>query len=272
MKIDFFCPHWGSESVSDINFLKKVKDSGYQGVEYAIGNHRTKEELDAFWNCAEQTNTKIIIQHYDTYVSDFQEHLEAYELWFEKIEAYPCVKINSQTGKDYFSFEQNKKLIEKAGAFSKKKMVSVLHETHRNKFSFAAHIMKSYLEKLSNLKITLDISHWVNVAESMLEDQKEAVDLAIARTEHIHARVGHPEGPQISDPRAPEFADIVQTHLQWWDKVIDTRKNNGKEVMSITPEFGPAPYMPSLPFTQQPVTNQWDVNEHMMHLLRKRYS
>ncbi|WP_228530395.1 sugar phosphate isomerase/epimerase family protein [Tamlana sp. I1] len=272
MKIDYYCPYWGSDHLSNDDFFTKVKDAGYDGVEYPIGSQVSKHVLDTFWEGAVNNDLKIIIQHYDTRVSNFTEHADIYAAWFEKIAAYPCVKVNSQTGKDYFSFEQNKQLIDIADDFAAKHKVSVLHETHRNKFSFAAHITKSYLEKLQDLKLTLDISHWVNVAESLLEDQQEAVDLAISRVDHIHARVGHPQGPQINDPRAPENKDTVAAHLKWWDKVIVTNKNKGMKNMSISPEFGPMPYMPALAFTQQPVSSQWDINVYMMNLLRKRYT
>ena len=36
-------------------------------------------------------------------------------------------------------------------------------------------------------------------------------------------------------------------------------------------EFGPPHYLPALPYTQQPVADQWAINVHMMQLLRKRY-
>jgi hypothetical protein len=32
------------------------------------------------------------------------------------------------------------------------------------------------------------------------------------------------------------------------------------ETVLITPEFGPVPYMPRLPFTAQPVADEWRVN------------
>jgi hypothetical protein len=47
----------------------------------------------------------------------------------------------------------------------------------------------------------------------MLDDQNETINLALSRTGHIHARIGHPEGPQVNDPRAPEWKNIVDTHL-----------------------------------------------------------
>jgi hypothetical protein len=157
--------------------------------------------------------------------------------------------------------------------FSQNTGVKVYHETHRNKFSFAAHITKEYLQEIPGLQITLDASHWVCVAESFLKNQQEAMHLAIERTEHIHARVGYEEGPQVPDPRAPEWQPALNMHLNWWDKVVDRKRLEGADaILTITPEFGPFPYMVSMPFTQQPITNQWEVNAYMMQLLRERYS
>jgi hypothetical protein len=45
--------------------------------------------------------------------------------------------INSRTGKDYYSFEQNRELIKLAKTVSTETGVAVVHETHRGKLSFA---------------------------------------------------------------------------------------------------------------------------------------
>ncbi len=100
--------------------------------------------------------------------------------------------------------------------------------------------------------------------------QPEAVNLAIERTEHLHARVGYTERPQVPDPRITEWQTALQSHLAWWD-IIAARKKNDNEILTITPEFGPFPYMVPIPETGQPITNQWDVNVYMMNLLRERY-
>ncbi|MES2457798.1 MAG: sugar phosphate isomerase/epimerase [Bacteroidota bacterium] len=270
MELKFFCPRWGSEYLSWSDFFGKVKGAGYDGVEYAIGRSVTIAELDEVWTGAAKHGLLLIAQHYDTYESDFELHLALYIKWFERIKGYPVVKINSQTGKDHFSFEQNEALITVATRFSNETGVQVVHETHRNKFSFAAHITREYLLRSPNLLITLDASHWVCVAESFLSDQKETVDLAISRTEHIHARVGYPEGPQVTDPAAPECLEALNVHLQWWDKVVERKRND--KVLTISPEFGPYPYMVELPYTGQPVADQWSVNVWIMNLLRARYA
>jgi hypothetical protein len=97
------------------------------------------------------------------------------------------------------------------------------------------------------------------------------VNLALSRTDHIHARIGHAEGPQVNDPRAPEWKNAVDAHLSWWDKVVERKRIEGTPITFLT-EFGPPSYLPTLPFTNQPVANQWEINIYMMDLLRKRYN
>ena len=79
------------------------------------------------------------------------------------------------------------------------------------------------MEKIPDLRITLDASHWVCVAESFLEDQEDNMQLAIDRTDHIHARVGFPEGPQAPDPRKKEWREALEKHLVWWDRVAELK-------------------------------------------------
>jgi sugar phosphate isomerase/epimerase len=272
MQLLFFCPRWGRESLPWDAFAQNVKAAGYDGVEYAISRAITQGELLAVGEVLAKHDLRVITQHYDTYEADFAHHQDLYSTWFEQIKPVKPFRIDSQTGKDFFTFEQNKALIDVATAFTAATGIAVFHETHRNKFSFAAHVTHMYLKAIPDLKITLDASHWVNVAESYLHDQPNAMQLAIERTEHIHARVGHPEGPQISDPRLPEWQQAVDVHLGWWDRVVARKRQEGSDaLLTITPEFGPPPYLVTLPFTQQPIADQWDVNVFMMNLLKDRY-
>jgi len=271
MNTKFFCPRWGSENLSWKDFFPKAKNAGYDGIEFGVPRDLPTATLDEIGNLAVKHDMLLIPQHYDTYEANYSKHYDLYCEWLEKIKPYKAIKIDSQTGKDFFNFDQNYSLIKAAEKFTQETGVAIYHETHRNKFSFASHITKEYLEKIPSLQITLDISHWVCVAESFLGDQPEAVNLAIKRTEHLHARVGYTEGPQVPDPRITEWQQALQTHLTWWDKIAK-RKKKENDVLTITPEFGSFPYMVPLPGTGEPITNQWDVNVYMMELLRKRYS
>jgi sugar phosphate isomerase/epimerase len=266
MKLHFFCPRWGSEDLSWDEFIKKAKNVGYNGIEYGISSSTTVGELEVIWDKLEKHNLSIIPQHYETNYKDFNQHYDAYALWLQKLESFSAIKLNSQTGKDYFSFEQNKALIDLAQNFANKTGISVFHETHRGKFSFAAHVTHDYLQKIPYLKLTFDASHWVNVAESYLEDQDEVLTLAIARTGHLHGRVGYPEGPQITDPRSSQWQYAISRHLSWWKKIAN--ENTG--ILTVTPEFGPYPYMVHHPLNNQPIASQWDINVYMMELIRNK--
>ncbi|MET0298999.1 MAG: sugar phosphate isomerase/epimerase, partial [Flavitalea sp.] len=178
--------------------------------------------------------------------------------------------INCHSGRDHFSFEQNSAFVEFTIKISKEYGIPVCHETHRSRIMFAAHITRDFIRKYPAINLTLDISHWCNVHESMLEDQEASVSLALSKAEHIHARIGHPEGPQVNDPRAPEWEKIVARHLSWWDTVVARKRQENKPVTFLT-EFGPPDYMPTEPYTRKPLADQWAINVHMLQLLRKRY-
>ena len=54
-----------------------------------------------------------------------------------------------------------------------------------------------------------------------------------------------------------------------WEKII-RQKWETQDVYTITTEFGPADYMPTLPYTRVPVADQWKANVYMMKALKER--
>jgi hypothetical protein len=178
--------------------------------------------------------------------------------------------INCHSGKDYFSYDQGKAFINHTSALSKSTGIRICHETHRSRLLYSAPVARNYMENISDLRVTFDVSHWCNVHESLLSDQEETLNMTLQRVDHVHARIGHPEGPQVNDPRAPEWEAAVKAHLGWWDKIVGIKKQKG-ETLTVLTEFGPPDYMPTLPYTRQPLADQWAVNVYMMHLLRNRY-
>ncbi len=269
MKLKFFCPIWGSESMPFEQFLHRVKDAGYDGVEMSFPleekERNTKAELiDSF-------GLKLIAQHWETVDMDFVLHRRNFEIRLRNLAKTQPLFINSQTGKDYYSFDQNQALFDLASEIAEESGIPIVHETHRGKWSFAAHITKQYLDLLPEFKITLDISHWCVTAESFLEDQKVAVQKAILATAHLHARVGYTEGPQVPDPRAPLWESVFDTHFSWWDQLIEYLRNKDERFFTVTPEFGAPPYMVLDPKSGEPLADQWEINVWMMNQFKKRY-
>jgi len=270
MQIKFFCPKWGSDNITWDDFCAKVKAAGYDGVETPIPmNAAEKQEIA---DALQKHGLLLIGQYYQSFEKDLELQKANFRKHLENIIDLKPLLIDSQTGKDYFTAEQNGELFALAQEITSETGITIAHETHRNKALFAAHVTKQLLLQNPDVVITADFSHWCNVSESLLEDQQEAIDVAVSRAVHIHARVGHGESAQVSDPRAPEWGNEVQAHLNWWDQIVQYRLKSGAELLTISPEFGPAPYMPALPYTKMPVANQWDINVYMMNLLKERYS
>ncbi|CAH0997737.1 hypothetical protein EMA8858_03871 [Emticicia aquatica] len=267
MKIKFYAPLWGNTLPFDA-FCQNVKAAGYDGIEMATSFDT--DETQTILNTLAKYNLELIAQYWQSYEQDFEEHIINYEKYLRNLAKAKPIFINCQTGKDYFNFHQNQLLFDLASRIAAETGIKIIHETHRGKSLFAAHITHEYLMKIPDLRITLDISHWYNVHESLLDDQQEAIDLAILHTDHIHSRVGHPEGPQVNEPQAPEWKSVLEAHLSWWDKVVETHQRNNT-TLTVTTEFGPYPYMPVLPLTQMPLGNQWEINVFMMNLFKKRY-
>jgi sugar phosphate isomerase/epimerase len=266
-ELKIFATNWGFEGSWD-QFCTKIKKLGYDGAEawYPGDESIRKEFLTAF----QKHDLKIgfLVGGSDR---DYKKHLQQFSSSLEGAAVLKPVYINCHSGRDHFTIEQNKAFIDLTSSVSARTGIPVYHETHRSRILYAAPVARQFMEMSPELRITLDISHWCTVHESLLADQAETVALALSRTGHIHARIGHPEGPQVNDPRAPEWKEAVGAHFAWWDKVVELKRKEGKPLTMLT-EFGPVDYMPALPYTRQPVANQWEINKYMLDTLRTRYA
>ncbi len=261
-----YATRWGFKGTMDA-FCKAAKEEGYDGIEDWFPN--TKADEEALYEALDKYDLRFGALT-GSWGSSFKEHYNAYVKNLQNVISKKPDFINCHTGKDYFSFQESKQLMAFAIEESKSFGIPVYQETHRGRILFAPHICKDFIDDLPELKLTLDISHWCAVAESLLADQKEAVAKALNRTSHIHSRIGHEEGAQVPEPRAPEWKRAVDAHFSWWDKVVERKKEAG-EVLTMTTEFGPANYMWTMPYTRQPLSDQWGINVHMMHQWKKRY-
>jgi hypothetical protein len=145
-----------------------------------------------------------------------------------------------------------------------------MHETHRGRFSFHANSLLAYLQAFPELKLVADFSHFCTVSESLLEHQQHILEKIMPHVAHVHARVGFEQGPQVSNPFAPEWHMHLNTFVHWWQQLHRLAAKSGRGFFTITPECGPSPYMPLEPFTQKPMADQWQINVQMMQYLHDK--
>ncbi|OQR86698.1 xylose isomerase [Achlya hypogyna] len=270
-QLRIFAPHWGSAHLSRDVFLQKAVDAGFDGVEMSLPLELA--ERRRWTDAISAAGLELVAQQWETVLtSDFDEHKKTLRTLLENAVAAAPRFVNTHTGKDWYSFEQNSALIKLADEIATASGVPIVHEIHRSRFSGHPTLLLPYLAAFPNLPLNADLSHWCVGCESLLHDQKHVLAKVFPHVTHIHARVGHAQGPQVSDFRAPEQAEALDAHLQWWDAIISGQQADGRHAITITPEFGPSPYTPTLPYTGVPVADAWELNVAMLNLLRDRYT
>jgi hypothetical protein len=201
-----------------------------------------------------------------------REHLDSLQRQIEEcLDAKPLF-FNAHSGSDTWSLPQAEEFYGQMLDLERRFGVPIAHETHRLRYFGNPWTTRPILERFPTLKLTCDFSHWVCVAERLLEDCGEIIQLAADHCYHLHARVGYEEGPQVSDPRASEWARHLAVHEQWWDVIWASQKRRGMAVTTLTPEFGPAPYLHLLPYTQTPVADLADICDWMARRESARFS
>src|SRR5690242_16020900 len=269
MQIKILSSLWGYEHVDLETMLNRIRAAGFDGVDTAVPPDAGQR--DALLSLLASNRLCLVVQQHQAEGTTFEAYRDSFSGWLEKSAAAKPLLINCHTGRDYFSFEQNLELIDIATAFSARSGVKVAHETHRGRFGFSPGAMKPYFRARPDLEITADLSHWVCVNESFLNGFGDVLGEAIARTRHVHARIGYEEGPQVPDPRAPEWNYATAHFLLWWDKIVEAAERRGDAVLTFTAEFGPPPYLQTEPFSRRPLADLFEINCYMKDLLEERY-
>ena len=270
MELNFHKSFWEAQctNIDELTaLLAQVKLEGYQGTELFLPFY----ELDAATSLkAHQAEGLAIITGIATDGATVRDHLDSLERQVEQAMAFEPVLINSHTGRDIFSLEDNLMLFERALRLEEQYGVRITHETHRLRPTFSTLGTEAILKALPRLKLNLDISHWMVVHESDLGDQQARVDKLLAKVHHVHARVGFEEGPQVTDPRHPRWAGHLARHTQLWQQVVDAAHQRGEQSLTITPEFGPFPYAHVSPVTDELLTDIWAANGFIKDHLREQ--
>jgi sugar phosphate isomerase/epimerase len=274
MKISYLCTYWGCEALSAQAFLQKALDDGYDGVEINFpDDQQFVDEFVAELERIRHTSHPDFIFIAQQVLSNEIETAAAYtERLTQRLNFLVGLNpdaINSHTGKDFFDFNTNCDIIAQAEQIVAAAGIPLWHEIHRGRFSFHLKTLLTYLKAFPKLKLVADLSHFCVVSESDLSDQQELLTQIYPNIQHIHARVGFEQSPQVNHPFAPEWKKHLDRYTNWWNEISQLQMQNGAAQLTITPEFGPFPYMPQAPFTQQPLSDQWEVNRLMKKYLQE---
>lgn len=205
----------------------------------------------------------------DTYTDGFatggsvEQHLRSLREQVEAVAAHDPLLVNSHSGMDHWSETQMVDFFGGALDVEQSLGVPICHETHRRRSLATPWTTGAVLRHFPHLKLTADLSHWVCVTERLLSDFEPLLDQVARQTHHVHARVGFEHGPQVPDPRAPEWQPQLTAHERWWAQIWASQHSRGLPHSTLTPEFGPPPYLWTLPYTQAPLAHLDEICDWM---------
>lgn len=251
----------------------RLRDAGYDAVEVACFLPES-DSFDDIADASDQSGLQLIAQVHSKRDPSIDPQVACElqdQLWDQSSERLPTpLIINSHSGSDAAPDAWNDHIISHLNRLSTDFNIPLSHETHRGRATWNPRDCIALLKRHSNMKLCADFSHWCCVHESLLDLFESELIEACKRSIMIHSGVGFAEGPQISHWRAPEHQAALERHLSWWDQIVDFHQGSERPLV-ITTEFGPRGYMPTLPFTNQPIADMWEINSSFRTYLAERY-
>jgi sugar phosphate isomerase/epimerase len=245
---------WGLDEPWETLF-PRIKSAGYAGIETGAP---PPDQRSRFLDLLAANELELVLGTF-THGATVPEHIDDFRRQLEVAASYNPLLIGCHGGRDAWSWSQCEQFFEGALEAEREAGVLVGHETHRGRPLYNPWATRDLMAAFPDLKLCADLSHWVVVAERLVDDDIDIIRKAAEHTIHIHARVGYEEGPQVPDPRAPEYARHLAAHERWWDIIWDAQAQRGMQVSTLTPEFGPPMYLHTLPYTNVPVADLWEI-------------
>ena len=256
--------------------IARAKRSGFDGLEVnlrhpALTDLEPLRAIDALK--ASQLDLVIELISGGDYVPDLaispEQHMAELAEQLLRAELLQPERITLITGSDSWSNAVQDQFLEELLDLAENCSCPVSVETHRSRSLFNPWTIADRLERHPRLRLTADLSHWCAVSERLMTPELNLISAMADRVDHIHARVGHAQGPSVSHPFAPEADEALEAHRRCWALFIDSQMGRGVERPTITPEFGPDGYLPTLPFTGMPVADLLEINTTMAQWLKQ---
>lgn len=274
MRLEIFRTLWGYRG-SWQQALDEALSAGFNGIEARIPeaaaqraiNARLLREQNVPYIATLFTSTPVLPRQSDSP----QVHLEDLRIKLDWAAELGPRLVNVLPGNDRWALSEQVDFFARAVELASASGLRVCFEIHRGRSLYSPWVTLDVIRQVPELRFTSDISHWLVTCERLLDDPADDLSTFIERVDHIQARVGYDQGPQVPHPGAPEYAEVLAFHQRHWESIWSSQEKRGLQTTTLTPEFGPDGYLHHLPFTDVPVADLWQLNQWMARCERQHF-
>lgn len=274
MRLEIFRTLWGYRG-SWQQALDEALGAGFDGIEARIpettaqrsANARLLREQNVPYIATLFTSTPVLPRQSDSP----QAHLEDLRRKLDWAAELGPRLVNVLPGNDRWALSEQVDFFARAVELADASGLHVCFEIHRGRSLYSPWVTLDVIRQVPELRFTSDISHWLVTCERLLDDPADDLSAFIERVDHIQARVGYDQGPQVPHPGAPEYAEVLAFHQRHWESIWSSQEKRGLQTTTLTPEFGPDGYLHHLPFTDVPVADLWQLNQWMARCERQHF-
>ena len=247
----------------------KLRSEGWDGVEGSLldigGDAAERKDCVA---AAQAEQFQLVLSAYSSWhnyegpydaLSSTEDHARAIGSEFREIAELhgssitsPILRINAHSGSDAWTEDEAVDFFTAVQSDIRglgEALPNVSHETHRGRYLCCPFATARLLARVPSLRLTSDFSHWVVKCERLLDtpEERDLLDEIIApAVDHVHARIGTPQAPQVADPSHVTVRSAAQRHYDWWESVWSARERmsiSGRDAtLSATLEYGPVEF------------------------------
>ena len=266
MNLQLFKTLWGHEGATELA-IEQALAAGFSGLEgpapenavQASSMQRQLEESGLSYIAEITTAGSYVPER----LASLQQHIDSFSMKLEHSMRLEPLFITCLGGCDAWREDDSIEFFSTAMELAKSAGIPVSFETHRSRSMFNPWVTQHIVEQLPQILLTVDFSHWCVVCERLMDTELDVIQAIAGNVQHIHARIGYEQGPQVPDPRAPEYEYALRAHQNWWQIIWRSQIQRQYKSTTMTAEFGPDGYLQAAPFSQKPVAELWDLNQWM---------
>lgn len=250
-----------TEWTLDEKFVR-CKDAGLEGVECWLSDDNEKEVTAAL----KRSGLRLALGHRPFKLEDTQKLIErAVRVGADYVMAQPA---DAYTPVDVVA-----KLVTEGRKVANDAGLCYFVETHRNNFTETIPQTLALIERVPEIRITADLSHFVVVGEFYgweAEKAHERMLPILERVSHIHGRISNGEQVQVdcgdgSTPWARFFVKLWTLAMQNWKAGAGPG-----DILPFSSELGPPRYAITTPGGQE-ISDRWEQGLLMTRLAKEAW-